>query len=50
MKEKEIKKQALLTRLAMILEDLENPCLEDQTTILLNELGKVRRKLAALEK
>jgi hypothetical protein len=48
MKEKEIEK--LTAQLEQVAEDLLNPCLDDQTTVLLNHMGKLRKKLADLQK
>jgi hypothetical protein len=48
MKEKEIEK--LTAQLEQVAEDLLNPCLDDQTTVLLNHMGKLRKKLAELQK
>jgi len=48
MKEKEIEK--LTAQLEQVAEDLLNPCLDDQTTVLLNHMSKLRKKLADLQK
>jgi hypothetical protein len=47
-KEKEIAK--LDAQLEQIAEDLLNPCLDNQTTVLLNAMGKIREKINRLEK
>ena len=47
-KEKEIAK--LTAQLEQVAEDLLNPCLDDQTTCLINRMGKLRKKIAELEK
>jgi len=47
-KEKEIAK--LDAQLEQIAEDLLNPCLDNQTTVLLNAMGKIREKIKRLEK
>jgi len=47
-KEKELAK--LTAQLEQVAEDLLNPCLDDQTTVLLNHMGKLRKKLADLQK
>lgn len=44
------KEEQIQTLIKKIEEDLLNPCLDDQTTVLLNHLGKLRKKLAALQK
>jgi hypothetical protein len=48
MKDKEIQK--LQKQIKQVTEDLLNPCLDDQTTSLLNHMGKLRKKLAELQK
>jgi hypothetical protein len=48
MKEKEIEK--LTAQLEQVAEDLLDPMLDDQTTVLLNHMGKLRKKLADLQK
>jgi hypothetical protein len=48
MKEKEIEK--LTAQLEQVAEDLLNPCLDDQTTVLLNHMSKLRKKIAELQK
>ena len=48
MNEKEIQLQALEAKLEQIAEDLLNPCLDNQTTVLLHEMRKVRAKINAL--
>jgi len=47
-KEKEIAK--LTAQLEQIAEDLLDPMLDDQTSVLINAMGKVREKIARLEK
>jgi hypothetical protein len=47
-KEKEIAK--LTAQLEQIAEDLLDPMLDDQTTVLINAMGKVREKIKRLEK
>jgi hypothetical protein len=46
--EKEIAK--LYAQLEQVAEDLLNPCLDDQTTVLIRHMGKLREKIARLEK
>ena len=48
MTEKEIQIQTLTAKIEQVAEDLLNPCLDNQTTVLLNHLGKLRKQLAAL--
>jgi hypothetical protein len=48
MNEKEIQLQTLEAKLEQIAEDLLNPCLDNQTTVLLHEMRKVRAKINAL--
>jgi hypothetical protein len=48
MKENEIK--LLTAQLEQIAEDLLNPAMDDQTTVLLNAMGKIREKIKRLEK
>ena len=48
MNEKEIEK--LTAQLEQVAEDLLDPMLDDQTTVLLNHMGKLRKKLADLQK
>ena len=50
MTEKEIQIQTLTAKLEQIAEDLIDPMMDDQTTVLLNRLGKLRKKLAELQK
>ena len=47
-KEKEIAK--LTAQLEQVAEDLLDPMLDDQTTCLINRMGKLRKKIAELEK
>jgi hypothetical protein len=47
-KEKELAK--LYAQLEQAAEDLLNPCLDDQTTVLIRHMGKLREKIALLEK
>jgi hypothetical protein len=47
-KEKEIAK--ITAQLEQVAEDLLDPMLDDQTTVLINHMGKLRKKLAELEK
>jgi len=42
-KEKEIEK--LTAQLEQVAEDLLNPCLDDQTTVLIRHMGKLRKKI-----
>ena len=46
-KEKEIAK--ITAQLEQVAEDLLDPMLDDQTTVLINHMGKLRKKLAELE-
>lgn len=46
-KEKEIAK--ITVQLEQVAEDLLDPMLDDQTTVLINHMGKLRKKLAELE-
>ena len=46
-KEKEIAK--ITAQLEQVAEDLLDPMLDDQTTCLINRMGKLRKKLAELE-
>jgi hypothetical protein len=46
-KEKELAK--LTAQLEQIAEDLLDPMLDDQTTVLINAMGKVREKIKRLE-
>lgn len=48
MKENEIQK--LTEQLEQIAEDLLDPMLDDQTTVLINAMGKIREKIKRLEK
>lgn len=48
MKENEI--QLLTEKLEQIAEDLLNPAMDNQTTVLLNAMGKIREKIKRLEK
>jgi len=48
MNEKEIAK--LTAQLEQVAEDLLNPCLDDQTTVLIIHMGKLREKIAQLQK
>jgi len=50
MKENEKEIAKLTAQLEQVAEDLLNPCLDNQTTVLLNHMGKLRKKLAELEK
>jgi hypothetical protein len=50
MKENENEIAKLTAQLEQVAEDLLNPCLDDQTTVLLNHMGKLRKKLAELQK
>lgn len=50
MKEKEIQIQTLTAQIEQVAEDLLNPCLDNQTTVLIHHLGKLRKKLAELQK
>ena len=50
MTDKEIQIQTLTAKIEQVLEDLRNPALDDQTTVLGNHLGKLRKKLAELQK
>ena len=50
MTEKEIQIQTLTAKIEQVAEDLLDPMLDDQTTVLLNHLGKLRKKLAELQK
>jgi hypothetical protein len=50
MKENEKEIAKLTAQLEQIAEDLLNPCLDDQTTVLLNAMGKIREKIKRLEK
>lgn len=50
MTEKEIQIQTLTEKLEQVAEDLLDPMLDDQTTCLLNHMGKLRKKLAELQK
>ena len=47
-KEKEIAK--ITAQLEQVAEDLLDPMLDDQTTCLINRMGKLRKKIAELEK
>jgi uncharacterized protein (DUF885 family) len=47
-KEKEIAK--LDAQLKQIVEDLLNPAMDNQTTFLLNALGKIEKKIRLLNK
>ena len=47
-KEKEITK--ITAQLEQVAEDLLDPMLDDQTTVLIRRMGKLRKKLAELEK
>ena len=48
MTEKEKQIQVLEEKLEQIANDLINPCLDDQTTVLLHAMRKVREKINAL--
>ena len=48
MNEKEIQLQALEAKLEQIANDLIDPMLDDQTTVLLHAMRKVREKINAL--
>jgi hypothetical protein len=48
MTEKETQIQTLTAKIEQVAEDLIDPMLDDQTTVLLNHLGKLRKQLAAL--
>ena len=48
MTEKEIQIQTLTEKLEQVAEDLHNPCLDNQTTVLLNHMSKLRKQIAAL--
>ena len=48
MTEKEIQLEALTEKLEQIANDLIDPMLDDQTTVLLREMRKVREKINAL--
>jgi hypothetical protein len=48
MTEKEIQLQALTEKLEQIAEDLIDPMLDDQTTVLLHAMRKTREKINAL--
>jgi hypothetical protein len=48
MNEKEIQLQALEEKLEQIANDLIDPMLDDQTTVLLHAMRKVREKINAL--
>ena len=48
MKENEI--QTLTERLEQIAEDMLNPCLDNQTTVLMFEMDRIRKKIAQLQK
>lgn len=50
MTEKEKQIQTLTAKIEQVAEDLLDPMLDDQTTVLLNHLGKLRKKLAELQK
>lgn len=50
MKDKETQIKNLTAKIEQVAEDLLNPCLDDQTTVLIHHLGKLRKKLAELEK
>lgn len=50
MTEKEKQIQDITAKIEQVAEDLIDPMLDDQTTVLLNHLGKLRKKLAALQK
>jgi hypothetical protein len=45
---KEMELQALTEKLEQVAEDLLNPCLDNQTTVLLNRMSKLRKQIAAL--
>ena len=47
-KEREITK--ITAQLEQVAEDLLDPMLDDQTTVLIRRKGKLRKKLAELEK
>lgn len=48
MTEKEIQIQTLTEKLEQVAEDLLNPCLDDQTSVLIVRMGKLRKQIAAL--
>ena len=48
MTEKEKQIQTLTEKLEQIAEDLIDPMLDDQTTVLLNHMSKLRKQIAAL--
>ena len=48
MTEKQKQIEALTAKIEQVAEDLLDPMLDDQTTVLLNHLGKLRKQLAAL--
>jgi len=50
MTEKEEQIQTLTEKLEQVAEDLLNPCLDDQTSVLIVRMGKLRKKLAELQK
>ena len=50
MNEKEIQIQTLTAQIEQVAEDLIDPMLDDQTTVLIHHLGKLRKKLAELQK
>lgn len=48
MKDKQTQINELSAKIEQVLEDLRNPALDDQTTVLGNHLGKLRKQLATL--
>ena len=50
MKENEKEIAKLTAQLEQVAEDLLNPCLDNQTTVLIIHMGKLRKKLAELQK
>jgi len=50
MTEKEKQIQDITAKIEQVAEDLIDPMLDDQTTVLLNHLGKLRKQLAELQK
>jgi hypothetical protein len=50
MKENEKEIAKLTAQLEQVAEDLLNPCLDNQTTVLIIHMGKLREKIAQLQK
>jgi predicted kinase len=50
MKENEKEIAKITAQLEQVAEDLLDPMLDDQTTVLINHMGKLRKKIAELEK